>query len=45
MVIARQSYLKGSTLVEMSIPFLALGLLSILMVRMAVKKFKMDLEP
>jgi len=45
MVIARQSYLKGSTLLEMTIPFLALVLLGCIMVFLAVKKFKMDLEP
>ncbi len=45
MAIARQSYLKGSTFIEMGTPFLALILLSIFMVSMAVRKFKMDLEP
>lgn len=45
MTIARQSYLKGSTLFEMWMPFLALSILAGIMVFFAVKKFKVDLEP
>ena len=45
MIIARQSYLKGSTLLEMSMPFLALALLSTSMVVLVFMKFKVDLEP
>jgi drug efflux transport system permease protein len=45
MNISRQSYLKGSTMLEMSIPFIALVTLGSMMVFLAVKKFKMDLEP
>ncbi len=45
MTIARQSYLKGSTLWEMGTAFLALGFLCAVMIRLATKKFKKDLEP
>lgn len=45
MIISRQSYLKGSTLSDLSIPFMALGILCLLMILMAKKKFKRDLEP
>lgn len=45
MVISRQSYLKGSTLSDLSIPFVALGLLCGFIILMAVKKFKKDVEP
>ncbi len=45
MVIARESYLKGSTFLELGIPFLALGITSYLMLFLATKKFKRDLEP
>lgn len=45
MVIARQSYLKGSTFVDMGIPFLALGTLCSIMIFLATKNFKTDLEP
>ena len=45
MVIARQSYLKGSTLAEMGMAFLALGVLCALIVMLATRRFKRDLEP
>lgn len=45
MKIARNSYLKGSMFLEMSVPFLALSLLSFFMIILATKKFKRDLEP
>jgi len=45
MVIARESYLKGSTFFDLGIPFLALGTLCWFMIFFAVKKFKKDLEP
>lgn len=45
MTISRQSYLKGSTLVEMGSAFLALSLLCFLMIRATTRKFKKDLEP
>lgn len=44
MTIARQSYLKGSTLLEMGVPFVALMIIGSIMIFLAVKKFKMDLE-
>ncbi len=45
MSISRQSYLKGSTLSDLIIPFIALGILCGVMIFMANKKFKKDLEP
>ncbi len=45
MEISRQSYLKGSSLLEMSSAFLALSLLCLIMIRLASSRFKKDLEP
>lgn len=45
MKIARASYLKGATLFEMAVPFLALSLLCAIMIYFATKKFKKDIEP
>jgi len=45
MVIARESYLKGSTLTEMGAAFLALAILCALMITLAARAFKKDLEP
>lgn len=45
MTIARQSYLRGSTFGELGIPFLALSILCTIMIVLAAKKFKKDLEP
>jgi ABC-2 type transport system permease protein len=45
MQIARASYLKGSTLFDMAIPFMALSILCVIMIYFAIKKFKKDLEP
>jgi ABC-2 type transport system permease protein len=42
---ARGIILKGATLRELAVPFLALGLLSAGMLALALKKFKTDLEP
>ncbi|MHB8698064.1 MAG: ABC transporter permease [Sulfuricaulis sp.] len=44
-VITRDSYLKGSTLLEMRTEFAALGMLCTIMVVLATRKFKKDLEP
>lgn len=44
-VITRESYLKGSTLIEMGTAFAALGVLCAIMVLAATRKFKKDLEP
>jgi ABC-2 type transport system permease protein len=44
-VIARESFLKGSTLLEMGGAFAALGVLCAVMVMLATRKFKRDLEP
>lgn len=43
--IARESYLKGSTLVQMGAAFLALLALCAVLVGLARRKFKKDLEP
>jgi len=45
MDIARESYLKGSTLAEMGPAFGALLLLGAVLVALATRKFKRDLEP
>lgn len=44
-VIARESFLKGSTLLEMAPSFLALAAIATVLVLLAVRKFKRDLEP
>jgi ABC-2 type transport system permease protein len=44
-VITRESYLKGATLLEMGTAFAALGILCVIMVGLATRKFKKDLEP
>lgn len=44
-VITRESYLKGATLLEMGTAFAALGVLCAIMVALATRKFKKDLEP
>ncbi|HBB67936.1 MAG: multidrug ABC transporter permease [Elusimicrobia bacterium GWA2_56_46] len=44
MAAARGITLKGADLVELAVPFLALGLLSAGMLALALKKFKTDLE-
>jgi ABC-2 type transport system permease protein len=44
-IIARESYLKGATLVDMWEPFAALAILCTIAVALAVGKFKKDLEP
>ena len=45
MAAARGITLKGADLRELAVPFLALGLLSVGMLALALKKFKTDLEP
>lgn len=45
MTIARQSYLKGSTLQDLLTPFLALSVLCALMLWLATRQFKRDVEP
>ncbi len=42
---ARGIYLKGAGLRELAVPFLALTVLSALMLTLALRKFKTDLEP
>jgi drug efflux transport system permease protein len=44
-VIARESYLKGSSLVEMGGAFTALAVLCAIMVVVSTRKFKRDVEP
>jgi ABC-2 type transport system permease protein len=45
MTVARDSYLKGSTLVEMGVAFLALAALCAFIIALAARNFKKDLEP
>ncbi len=45
MVVARQSYLKGSTFMEMSAAFAALTTLCCISIAIATRRFKRDLEP
>ena len=44
-VITRESYLKGATLLEMGTAFTALGVLCTIMIAAATRRFKKDLEP
>lgn len=44
MVIARESYLKGATLLDLIVPFMALLVFCVIMVILATKKFKRNLE-
>lgn len=44
-VIARESYLKGATFADMWEPFAALVIITAVMVLLATRKFKKDLEP
>jgi ABC-2 type transport system permease protein len=45
MEIARDTFLKGSSLLELGGPFLALSLFSGVMILVAARRFKRDLEP
>jgi ABC-2 type transport system permease protein len=45
MRIARDTFLKGSSLIELSGPFLALIFFCALMIYLAARRFKRDLEP
>ena len=45
MRIARDTFLKGSSLIELAGPFLALSLICALMIFLAARRFKRDLEP
>lgn len=45
MRIARDTFLKGSGLIELAGPFLALSILCIALVLLAARRFKRDLEP
>lgn len=45
MRIARESYLKGATFLEMIVPFAALGILCSIMIYFATTRFKRDIEP
>ena len=44
MVIARHTFLEGSSLAQLAVPFAALGLSCVVMVTLAVRKFKRTLE-
>jgi ABC-type multidrug transport system permease subunit len=45
MVIARETYLKGATMYDLWLPFLILSISCALMIVLATKKFKRNLEP
>lgn len=45
MVIARDSFLQGSTLLDLQVPFFALSLTTCFFIVLSVKRFKKDLEP
>ena len=45
MRIARNTFLKGSSFIELGGSFLALSIISVLMIFMAARRFKRDLEP
>jgi ABC-2 type transport system permease protein len=45
MIISRGIILKGATVVDLKIPFIALSILSSVLIIAATKKFKKDLEP
>lgn len=45
MIISRGVFLKGAGLIDLKFPFLALSILSFILVLTATKKFKKDLEP
>jgi len=45
MLIARDTFLKGSSLIELGGPFLALTFFCALMIFLATRRFKRDLEP
>lgn len=45
MQISRFTFLRGSSFIQLIIPFTALTLLAMGMIRLAVRKFKRDLEP
>ncbi len=45
MRISRDTFLKGSGIVELAVPFLALLTFCVLMIVMATRRFKRDLEP
>lgn len=45
MQISRYTFLRGSSLTQLWIPFLALSTLCFLMIRQGTRKFKRDLEP
>lgn len=45
MIISRGVFLKGAGLMDLKFPFLALSILSFILVLTATKKFKKDLEP
>lgn len=45
MIISRGIFLKGANIIELKLPFIALGILSFVLIFIATKKFKKDLEP
>ena len=45
MQVARGTFLKGSGLLDLAVPFLAMGFICFLMIRQGTSKFKRNLEP
>jgi hypothetical protein len=45
MIICRDVFLKGSGILDLRYPFLALAIISTMMVTVASRNFKKDLEP
>ena len=45
MDIVRDSFLKGSTVGQMAVPFTVLTLMAVLLTSLAIRRFKMDVEP
>lgn len=45
MIISRDVFLKGAGILDLKVPFLALAAICLVMVNIAVRKFKKDLEP
>jgi ABC-2 type transport system permease protein len=45
MIISRDTFLQGSSLADLYLPFFALGGLALLLITFSVKRFKRDVEP
>jgi ABC-2 type transport system permease protein len=45
MIITRALFLKDASITQLALPFLALAVIALILVFIAVKRFKVDLEP